>query len=384
MNEKATSRTQAWVGAAMILLNVALQISDYHSPPIAIFLAIVAVFFLVPWLKERKTAVASVGKRLLAEYGKSNLMTVAILIGAFVGALIGGSLAGIGWWMAKNPRNTTAEDSSTFFGLESHASLDTPPRKHINTFTPREIQDQLTQTGPLERNDVADGFVNGVVDWTLLYTSLQKLRGDNTLLVTFNTEPGMSPSVTCQAPLKGNEYLGRIKDPGTVYFRVKGVINEVEVNRIVLIEASFEQVPPPVPAPKPTPTPVRTSQVVPPRSGALPSSQGKTFTDKTPHELLAFFKGRTALQASEMIAPYMAKWIETEGKILNLYANNQGVLAVIRTHVEGDVISCPFDHRWREKLRDNNYEIGFTLKLRGKIADHQNGSQLYLEECELV
>jgi hypothetical protein len=155
------------------------------------------------------------------------------------------------------------------------------------------------------------------------------------------------------------------------------VVVEVTGNGVARAEATLEMTFSTDPA-RPALTWVRldpSSPVAPPEN---------IIVDKTPHDLLTCFRGRTALQGMKMIEPYVGRSIETEGKILNLYPHNGGVIAVIRTHLDQDTIECPFDHKWRETLLHNEFMIGFTMKVRGKIAGHQNGSQFYLVECELV
>lgn len=146
----------------------------------------------------------------------------------------------------------------------------TPTPRHINTFTPREIHNEMARTGPFELKEVGESFVNGVVDWTLLFSSVHGSRGDPAIQVNFGPEDGFPPTVICtQMPLKGNEYLGRIKSP--IRFRVHGVISGVHENTIVLIEATVEQLPNTSPSPSqgskvlPTPVPDAGPRVVPPK-----------------------------------------------------------------------------------------------------------------------
>lgn len=144
----------------------------------------------------------------------------------------------------------------------------TPVPRHINLFTPREIHNEMARTGPFELKEVGESFVNGIVEWTLLFSSVHGSRDDPAIQVDFAPEDGFPPTIICtQIPLKGNEYLGRIKSP--IRFRVRGVISSVQEQTIILTEATIEQLPNPSPTSSPlpdSPKPFRNSSVVPPRS----------------------------------------------------------------------------------------------------------------------
>lgn len=120
------------------------------------------------------------------------------------------------------------------------------PSTHTNTFTTREVERQIGSAGPLQRDDVAKEFVNGAVDWTLVFGAVRPLKEDASLLeVTFSTErTGGGPKVTVQVPRSGNEYLGLIKGGDEVMFNVKGTISEIDVEKhsdMKLVNASFKR-----------------------------------------------------------------------------------------------------------------------------------------------
>ncbi len=108
----------------------------------------------------------------------------------------------------------------------------------------------------------------------------------------------------------------------------------------------------------------------------------REFTDRTPRELLALYDGRTPLQADPLMDPFKGKWIKAEGKILNLIPDGipGASIAVLK---DGErIIECRLDARWGNQVRKLSKED--AMGVVGKIALHQNGSQLYLQECEIT
>jgi hypothetical protein len=110
----------------------------------------------------------------------------------------------------------------------------------------------------------------------------------------------------------------------------------------------------------------------------ITTASAKIFTDKTIRELRAMYEGRTALQAEAFIGPEKGKWIDTEGTIVRV---DSGMAFLQSTQNANDSIECRFDVQWDAKL--GTFRHGEILKVRGKIAPHQNGAQIYLQECEL-
>jgi hypothetical protein len=117
--------------------------------------------------------------------------------------------------------------------------------------------------------------------------------------------------------------------------------------------------------------------------GAGSTADGpRQLLDRTPRELLALYEGRTPFQADPIIQPYKGRWIKAQGKIINLLPD--GVpgrsIAVLQ---DGDVtIECRLDERWTNKIVKLNK--GEILNVLGQIGPSQNGSQLYLVNCEIA
>jgi hypothetical protein len=393
------SKASALGGAALVIADRALTISGFQSRAVAILLWTVAFVLFLPLLNEYRKRAGEIGKRLRAEYGKSSRiwsMIIVILIGAGIGAILGGTLAGLGWWMAKPALAEGVSDRLKIRDTENGPILSvkpppqsavlmadigtpvtpaptpTPPLRHVNIFTPQEILTQLEKAGPLERNQVAEGFINGVVDWTLWFKEIQDVRTD-TMTVQFRPEINGFPMIVCpKVRLEGNKYLGRIEHP--VPFRVKGVISEAAHLRIVLTEVSFEQLPNPASTQKPTPTPAEELKT----DSKDPSSpQTKNLG---PRELFALIEGRTPLQAAKLIEPYKGLWTELEGEMIHSPLP-QGGGCVTTIPVEGKGVQCRFAQKWCEEL--DGLKDRSVIKVRGKI-EAQFGDTLALVECELL
>ena len=108
----------------------------------------------------------------------------------------------------------------------------------------------------------------------------------------------------------------------------------------------------------------------------------RTFTDRTPDELLGFYKGMTGLQADKLIEPYKHCWIKVTGTVMLLLPDNSGFVITLHTG-SGRTIDGRFpDSKWANELGRVHNEDSITIE--GMIAPHQNGQQLYLRQCELV
>lgn len=225
-----------------------------------------------------------------------------------------------------SPPITTTEPPATTPAKQIPGSSPSSPtapapaiQRHINTFSPKEIREQLAQTGPLEVEDVATGFLNGTVDWTLMFSAVHK-TGRDELQVQFVPEGGPPPIINCWVALKGNEYLGRLKS--AVPFRVKGVTKHVELNIINLSEAIIEQLPPLVQSPTPSPSPPSREEgpkVVPPRKPAAETDAGpRVVPPKKGGDWEKEIRERaaTAIQTAESRAQKVNDFMEKYGPLL--------------------------------------------------------------------
>lgn len=122
-----------------------------------------------------------------------------------------------------------------------------------------------------------------------------------------------------------------------------------------------------------------TAPVLPPPP-VLPST--REFTDRTPRELLALYDGRTPLQANPLIEPFKGKWIKASGKILNLIPDGIPDASIAVLQDGNRTIECRLGPQWSKHVLKLNKDD--VLTVIGKIAPHQNGSQLYLLECEIA
>ena len=64
-------------------------------------------------------------------------------------------------------------------------------------------------------------------------------------------------------------------------------------------------------------------------------------------------------------------------QMVTTYGNQGGVMVLC----EGRPVDARFESGWTDALgRINSHDI---ITIQGRIADHQNGQQLYLVDCEL-
>ena len=240
------TRGQALGGAAVILLTGALQISGYQSPFVAIVLAIIAFVLVIPFLNEKRKLAWDGGRKLYATHG-ARRPRQSMMIVILIGALIGGTGLGVVWWALQ-----LSHFKSPPTAAKSGAEPPSTPATHSHRVTSNaaEIMGRINAAGPLQKEDVANGFVNGVVDWKLTFWKVKPVRGDSANVeVTFYAYRINRPLVTFLLPRKGNEYLGVLKGApadNTNVFRVTGVISDIdyEHEEIKLRDASLEQLPP--------------------------------------------------------------------------------------------------------------------------------------------
>jgi hypothetical protein len=137
--------------------------------------------------------------------------------------------------------------------------------------------------------------------------------------------------------------------------------------------------------PAETPQPALRMTPPPPPLAApgVKKQDGKEFTTRTPRELLALYEGRTPLQADSLMEPYKGLWIEVEGEVGTILGNSSGLVAVVFSGNEPikNIIECRFSGQWITAL--SRYNKGEKISAHGKISSSQNGSQLYLEQCEI-
>lgn len=79
--------------------------------------------------------------------------------------------------------------------------------------------------------------------------------------------------------------------------------------------------------------------------------------------------------------PYKGKWIIVEGKVINLLADSMPGHSIAVLQSGRFIIECRLDSRW--STIGARLNKGDTMKVEGKINPFQNGSQLYLADCEI-
>jgi hypothetical protein len=373
-----------------VLVSIAWNVAQPYLPiaerwkPIVAFLSLCFLLLTITgWVFAHSSVL---GKVRRAKGAKKKMALVIVgIIGAAGFVLL--------WLLVNKPATetppsppiTTKEPPATIPAKQipgSSPSSATAPapaiQRHINTFSPKEIREQLAQTGPLELEDVSAGFLNGTVDWTLKFSAVHK-TGSNELQVQFVPEGGPPPIVNCWVQLKGNEYLGRLGNRQPT-FRVKGVTNHVELNIINLSEASVEQGQDVAPTLSPDASPPREvgPKNVPPKE---PVATVHATTKQ--QEISALHKGRTAVKVMDLIKPYEGQTIDINGTLYQVQVGGGQDYYAILQNPEGDpVFVCHFKNEWAEKLR--SLDQGAGMKVRGKIATGQNGLSVVLVECDLL
>jgi hypothetical protein len=124
------------------------------------------------------------------------------------------------------------------------------------------------------------------------------------------------------------------------------------------------------------------TQITAPAVPPVAAPDTREFTNRTPRELLGFYRNVTTLQGDSLIAPFKGLWIKVAGKVESVVdAGGARAQVVLKDH-EGTMCTCTFQPRWTNALRrlSKNDEISAT----GKIFEGQNGSTLYLADCDLV
>jgi hypothetical protein len=133
-------------------------------------------------------------------------------------------------------------------------------------------------------------------------------------------------------------------------------------------------------APQQQATPQATNAASAPAQPLKP--QPRIYSDRTVGELMTFYEGRTPFQAETLMEPYKGKWIGVEGKVINLLADSQPGHSIAVLASGRFVIECRLDGRSEAVVSRTNK--GDVMNVEGKIGSYQNGSQLYLADCEIV
>ena len=110
-----------------------------------------------------------------------------------------------------------------------------------------------------------------------------------------------------------------------------------------------------------------------------PASPPSAYADKTVSQLLDLCINRTALQCPSFFTDEVGKRLNAEEIVRSVWVN--GPYIDVELWTDNRLLICHFDIRWKERLR--TLRAPDNIKITGKIASAQDGSQLYLEACEL-
>lgn len=112
-------------------------------------------------------------------------------------------------------------------------------------------------------------------------------------------------------------------------------------------------------------------------------SQERELVSRTSRELLSFYTpDRTTQESNRLMQPYVGQWIEVSGKVFDVgHGAPDGDQTAVILKDGTDQIECRFRREWENRL--DRLAKNESIKIVGKISPTQNGSQLYLQECEI-
>jgi len=114
----------------------------------------------------------------------------------------------------------------------------------------------------------------------------------------------------------------------------------------------------------------------------FPTTASRQFTDQTAENLLALYDNKMPLQAEPLIAKYKGLWIRVYGQVITILADGRPQHSVAVLKDGKRTIECRLGPEWNDQaVRLNKDE---WVNVQGRIAEHQNGSQLYLLDCEFI
>jgi hypothetical protein len=119
----------------------------------------------------------------------------------------------------------------------------------------------------------------------------------------------------------------------------------------------------------------------------------KAFTQRTVRDLLSLYEGqgRTALQGNKLMEAFKGLWLSTQGQLTQLIPDDSGYTAIltinptfVRPHSfpNHDLVNARFAKEWEAAL--SRLSIADTITIQGRIANGQNGHQLYLSDCRYM
>jgi hypothetical protein len=127
------------------------------------------------------------------------------------------------------------------------------------------------------------------------------------------------------------------------------------------------------------PIPPSSPQVATPPPPAPPMRE---FSNRTPGQLLAFFKDLTPLQANKLAEPYKGLWIEVETRVINVLPDTlpDHSYGYFRD-ADNSEIECRFSPKWINQV--TRLAAGDAVKIRGKISQVTK-TDVFLTECEIM
>jgi hypothetical protein len=114
--------------------------------------------------------------------------------------------------------------------------------------------------------------------------------------------------------------------------------------------------------------------------------QGRIFVNVTPHYLIRLFDGYTSIQASNLVKPFIGKWIELSGQLGDILPYGIESAQVSFKRLSWDrplhfVIMYFRGKYWLNRI--SVLKVGDPIKVIGQIQE-VNSIAVHLDNCELV
>jgi len=124
--------------------------------------------------------------------------------------------------------------------------------------------------------------------------------------------------------------------------------------------------------------------LVPPASDREQIVAGqRQLTGRTPSELLGLYKNVSPLQGDDLMQPFKGLWVTVKGKVrTNPVDAGNGTSQFHIFASDGATCVCTFSPHWRNAVK--RIRIGDEVTTQGQISEGQNGSVLYLLNCDLL
>jgi tRNA_anti-like len=107
---------------------------------------------------------------------------------------------------------------------------------------------------------------------------------------------------------------------------------------------------------------------------------------KTPHQLLSLYDGRTRLQADKLMEPYKGEWIRVAGTLHQVTPTRDTIVVLLEVIERGhsDMVGATFAASPEKERKLMRLDKGTRITIEGQISTTQEGDFLYLINCEYI